>query len=339
MSETPGYASHDTEDGFTVSSNTATAAELAATFAPETEEADPPEPEGSAPPAVEAAPEPALEPTDGEPEKLTPFRKGAKPRDDAFARMKQATDKLAESNRLREAAEARVRELEARQAPPPPAAKIPAVSDTPTGAKFPSFDTYLASHPDASWDDWNDAKIDYVAEAKLTAREQAVAAAAAHAETVRVSQAHGARMAAIGTKYPDYATVRETADRVLAAAGVATLPDALVRAVVTSDRSDDLVYFLGTHPDEAIQLARESADAPASVAPTLRRYLESLLVPRAALSAGSAAPPLRSSAKPPVTPVGGSASATPTALDDLDFGPEYVRRQNAKDLEKGRRSW
>lgn len=333
MSDTPGYISHETEDGFTVSSNTATAAELADTFAPESETS-----ETSETPVVEAAPEPAPEPAaEGEPEKLTPFRKGAKPRDDAFARMKQATDKLAESNRLREAAEARVRELEARQAPPP--APRAAASDPPTGAKFPSFDTYLTAHPDASWDDWNDAKIDYVAEAKLTAREQAAADAAAHAETVRVSQAHGARMAAIGTKYPDYATVRETADRVLAAAGVATLPDALVRAVVTSDRSDDLVYFLGTHPDEAIQLARESADAPAAVAPTLRRYLESLLVPRAALTAGSAAPPLRSSAKPPVNPVGGSASATPQALDDLDFGAEYVRRQNAKDLEKGRRSW
>lgn len=340
MSDTPVYSSADAGDGFTVESNTATAAQLADTFAPSetpSETSETPESETSETAASETSETTTETP---EPEKLTPFRKGAKPRDDAFARMKQATDKLAESNRLREAAEARVRELEARQAPTQPNDINDRKPAAPAASvKFPTFDAYLGAHPEASWDDWNDAKIEYVAEQKLTARERQQAARQQAAEIDRVSQAHGARMAAIATKYPDYATVRDAADQALAAAGIRQLPEALIRAVVTSDQSDDLVYFLGTHPEDAIQLARDSAEAPASVAPVLRRYLESQLRASAASPSGSASAPVRSTAKPPVNPVGGSASAVPVPLDDLEFGPDYVRKQNQRDREQGRRTW
>ncbi len=324
------YASHETDDGFTVESNTATVEQLEREDAP-----------------VETAPEdngdqPA---TDPEPEKLTPFRKGAKPRDDAFARMKQATDKLAEANRLREAAETKLRDVEARYAqqqqqtrPPAPAV---ATSDAPkAGApKFPTYDAWLVDHPEASWDEWNDEKIDFIAERKLEARDRTQQEQRQQREAAEIDIAHNVRVAGLTTKYPDYDTARQAADLAFVQAGITELPDALVRAVKTSDKSDELMYFLATHPQEAIQLARESADSPVTVAPTLRRYLESLLSAGAAQSTTGSASPSRSSAKPPVNPVGGHASATPVPIDDLEFSAEYVRKQNKRDQEQGRRIW
>lgn len=318
------YASHDTDDGFTVESNTATADQLAIETTPVVDApADAAEPDAPAPP-----------PADAEPDKLTAFRKGAKPRDDAFARMKQATDKLAEANRLLEAERGRVKAFEAREAAQRRAPAPPAPTAQATAPKFPSYDAYLADHPEATWDDWNDEKIDFIAERKLETRDRQQRETAQQQEAAAIDQAHGRRVADLATKYPDYEAARDAADRALLDAGIPTLPDALVRAVKTSDQSDELLYFLATHPQDAIQLARESADSPVTVAPTLRRYLESLLPARAALSTGSAAP-TRSIAKPPVNPVGGAASATPVPVDDLAFGPEYVRRMNKRDREHG----
>ncbi len=316
------YASHETDDGFTVESNTATVEQLEAEQQPV--ESAAPEDNGD---------EPVSEP---EPEKLTPFRKGAKPRDDAFARMKQATDKLAEANRLREAAETKLRDYEARQQhveTRPPAPVTPQEAPK-AGAKFPSYDAYLVEHPDVSWDDWNDAKIDFVAEQKLEARDRQADARRQQQELERIHQAHGTRMAAMATKYPDYEQVRLAADQTLAAAGVRELPDVLIRAVVTSDRSDDLVYFLGTHPDEAIHLARRFANRPVTDADLVQDVLLAKLT-AGAVATGSATP-TRSSAKPPVNPVGGAASVIPAHVDDLDFGPEYVRRMNKRDREQGK---
>ncbi len=345
---TPVYTSADAGDGFSVETNTGAPAPVetsvtnrrdvtqseteSETSGTEPETVDAPEPADPAQleePAEAAATDPNAQ------DKLTPFRKGAKPRDDAFARMKQATDKLAESNRLRESAEARVRELEARLAPRPN--DINDINDKkpaapPAGQKFPTFDAYLATNPEATWDDWNDAKIDYVAEAKLTAREAQQAAR-------KVADAHGARMAAIGTKYPDYAAVVATADQTLAAQGITALPPVLEQAILRSPQSDDLAYFLATHLEETALLARRFANRPVTDADLVQDLLETKLRASAASSAGSASSPVRSTAKPPVNPVGGSVSATPQPVDDLDFGPDYVRKQNKRDLDLGRRTW
>ncbi len=334
--QAPAYATHDTGDGFTVETNAATAAQLAETFAP---------PEAEAPEADTPSTDPPGkgEEADGksgkdgnidpEPDKLTPFRKGSKPRDDAFARMKQATDKLGEERRLREAAEARVRELEARDARPvearPPAPAVAAQEAPKAGTPFPTYDAYLATHPDASWDAWNDAKIEHVTEQKLAARDAQQAEA-------RLERAHATRVAAMATKYPDYPTVCDAANRALAAAGVRTLPDVLVRAIKQSDRSDDLMYFLGTHPEDAIHLARRFANRPVADADLVQDLLEAKFSASAAPTITGSASPSRSSAKPPINPVGGHASATPVSPDELEFGPEYVRRMNKIDREKGR---
>ena len=328
------YASHTDDDGFTVESNSATAEQLAELSAP----AEPAPAE--TPPGVESSPEAA---TDAPEPKLTPFRKGNSPSKDSAARMLQATAKAAEERRLREAAEKRAADLEARlrerEAAPPPApapqTPPPAAPAPVQGAKFPAYDVWLETHPDGSWDDWQDEKIDWRAEQKLTAAEQQREAARARDAEQKILDAHAARMATVTTKYPDFQAVRDQADAALAAAGIHNFPDALVRAVVLSDRSDDLIYFLGTHPEEAIQLARDAAAVPVSVAPMLQRLLESRLAARPAPATGSGAP-ARSQAKPPVNPVGGAATIAPAAVEDLDFGPEYVRRMNKRDQERGK---
>jgi hypothetical protein len=327
------YASHTDEDGFTIESNSATAEQLAERHAP----VEAPPAEGETPAEGESAAD--AKPGEDAPDaKLTPFRKGTKPSHDYYKRMQQATAQLAEERRKREAAEkrateleARVREREAAPVAPPPQTPAPTTPAPVQGAKFPSYDVWLESHPDGSWDDWQDEKIDWRAEQKLTATEH-------QRRDAKILEAHLARMANVATKYPDFQQVREKADATLAAAGINNFPDVLVRAVIQSDRSDDLIYFLGTHPEEAVQLARDAAAAPLSVAPLLQRMLETQLSTngaRSALPTGSG-PPARSLAKPPVNPVGGTATVQSPPLDELEFGPEYVRRMNKRDRERGK---
>lgn len=323
------YASHTDADGFTVESNSATAEELAERHAP-------PEPAVEEA-AAESDSATAADPSAAPESKLTPFRKGNKPSHDSFVRMQQAVAKEAEQRRLREAAEKRVQELEARvRERERPAAPQPQTPPAPRpepvqGPKFPSYDVWLETHPDGSWDDWQDEKIDWRAEQKLTATER-------QRSDAKILEAHTARMAAVTTKYPDFHEVRDKADAALAAAGIHNFPDALVRAVIQSDRSDDLIYFLGTHPEEAIQLARDAAAAPVAVAPLLQRMLEALVSTNGTRSAppSGSGPPPRSQARPPVNPVGGTATVPATPVDEIPFGPEYVRKMNKIQRERGK---
>lgn len=327
---TTEYASHTDDQGLTVESNSATAEQLAelATPAPESGQAAA-EPEAPGDVDGEAAAEP----------KLTPFRKGNSPSKDSAARMLQATAKAAEERRLREAAEKRAADLEAqlraRSAPVEPQKAPPAAPQTPQATKFPSYEQWLETHEGGAWDDWQDEKIDWRAEQKLQATEQKREQARLQAEHDQRAQAHLARMATVTTKYPDFQQVRDQADQALAAAGIHAFPEALVQAVIQSDRSDDVIYFLGTHPEEAIQLARDAAAAPVTVAPLLQRMLEGYLAARPAPATGSGAP-ARSQAKPPVNPVGGTATVQPVSIDEMEFGPEYVRRANKRDQERGK---
>jgi hypothetical protein len=68
-----------------------------------------------------------------------------------------------------EAAERKAADLEARQQPRdvPKAAPSPA----PATAPFPPYDTYLAEHPESSYEDYLDARADFRAEQRFTALE------------------------------------------------------------------------------------------------------------------------------------------------------------------------
>lgn len=104
-----------------------------------------------------------------------PASETGKPRKNAETRVQEL---LAERNQLREKAERAERlerELaELRRTAPQPDVK-PAVSSPATAETFPSYDTYLQQHPDASYEDYIDARADFRADLRLkTAREQEV---------------------------------------------------------------------------------------------------------------------------------------------------------------------
>lgn len=116
------------------------------------------------------------------------------------------------------------------------------------------------------------------------------------------------------------------------AKSIADLPCSTVmgHALRDSKHRLDIMRYLGSHPEECIQLAHESDRLTRDAAPMVRRHLESLIARAAAVP--DSAPVVRpSTAAPPVNRVGGTVSATPVDPEDLEFGPEFIRRGNAED--------
>lgn len=92
-----------------------------------------------------------------------------KPRKTAEDRVKEL---LAERAKERERAEALERRLAALEGRTQPDAK-PAESSPATATdKFPDYDTYLQEHPDASYEDYIDARADWRADQRLLAKER-----------------------------------------------------------------------------------------------------------------------------------------------------------------------
>lgn len=258
--------------------------------------------------------------------------KQPKPRNSSAERMLQATQKEAQAREALAAERQRASELEARLArleqarqtqTQPETPKTPKAPEAPKGDKFTfqSYDQYLGTNPDATYDDWQDAKLEAHAEWRETKREEKEAGLRAQREATELMTAHQNRLKEARAKYPDYDTV--VAKDVL-------IPPTMIEAILRSPHSHDLLYFLGTHPEEAVALANDAAVSPAQAVPIIRRYLESQIRTGAAPQPDSALS-RRSAAAPPVSRVGGTASAEPADPDDLEFGPEFMRLGNAAD--------
>ncbi len=244
-----------------------------------------------------------------------------KPRTDPIARMQAATQKEADAKR--EAAEARQEaarlrtELDALKRPA--AAPTNGQSAQPTAQPgkfaFPKFDQWLAQHPDQDW------------EAYQESREEARDQWRDHQHVVQTKlERHAQRLAEAPKKYADW-------DAVYTANGNLPTTPTMAQAILDSDRSDDLVYWLVTHPESCTQLAEESRFSdPAAAAVWMRKYLEAQVTAAAVSPSPDSAPSVRpSAAKPPINRVGGTASLTPASPDDLEFGPEYIRRENERE--------
>lgn len=106
------------------------------------------------------------------------------------------------------------------------------------------------------------------------------------------------------------------------------------QAIRDSKNRLDILRYLGTHPEECIQLAQESARTSLDAASVVRRHLETLVTASAVAKPDSASVVRPSTAKPPVNRVGGTASATPVDPEDLEFGPEYIRAENARERKR-----
>lgn len=298
-----------------------------------TEEGATPETAEAVEPEVPAAPKVARD----ESGKFTEQPKVKKPRNDPEARVTQATAKEAiakeEARQAREEA-TRLRERLAALETPRQTPRAEQAPPAPTSAAFPDFGTWTEKHPEASYEDYIDARTDarIAAANKTQATEQQ--------DTTRRA-AHAARMQAAAAAEPDFEASLPQWDAALAQVGIHdgpgghALPQVIQAAILDSSKGPQIMRWLGTHPQEALQLVRESASVSLDAVPVMRRYLETAV--GAVPSPDSASTVIPSAAKAPINRVGGTASATPVDPDDLDFGPEYMRVQNERDKKAGRR--
>src|SRR6185295_19331999 len=107
---------------------------------------------------VETPPPAAAKPAEGTADKPAADSKKGKPRHDPEARISQAVDRQREAERRAEEAERRARDLEARTAPKPEPTKPP-VAAKPD--KFPNYEKYVETNPDASLEEWLDARDEW----------------------------------------------------------------------------------------------------------------------------------------------------------------------------------
>ena len=246
--------------------------------------------------------------------------KPGNPRKDATARMLEATRQAKQERDARMALEARIAQLEGERQQ---AARQPERQAEPAkveGDKFPSYDEYLTRNPDASWDDWNDAKIDWKADQKVSAYQRSIQAEREEGQLRETWNGHTERLDRARTeKYPDFDQVVAQANVSYASVGLKQFPPVIQDAIIGSAQSDDLLYFLGTHLEEGVRLASRFANRPVADAEFVRDILEMKVAATAGARTGSAAarPTIRAAAPP--NPVGSSAPApSVNGLGSLD---------------------
>ncbi len=248
--------------------------------------------------------------------------KEAKPRHSMQARLSQETArrKALEEKAARLEAELTTFKTSAASTGPavPPAAPqpsaLPGTRPKPTsedvGAKYPTYEAFVED------------LTDWKAEQRDLAREWKEKAAA-----------YEAREAAGREKYPDYDAALKTGNELLVKSGT-LLSEAVMRAIVESESSADVVYWLATHPAELLQLARDTSRLDVSAASVVRQLLETRV--GAGARSGSALPAV-SNAKPPIRPVGASpVTALADESDEIPFD-DWFARENVKARKRGQR--
>lgn len=260
--------------------------------------------ESDAAPLAEAAP---LE--RGDDGKFKP--RSGKPRNDPQARVQQATSQAAlakeEARQAREEAAQLKTRLEAfeRAHVTPPAPVVPDPADLDRFYQDPLAATRTLAEE--------------VARNAVAQYQQQQAAQA-------TQQAFLDRLATFTTDHPDYDAVVQRAPNV---------PGVMLEAIRLSPLGPQIAYDLGSHPEDTAQLARELQSLTPDAVPLVRRLLEARVTGPAVLRPDSAAPVVRSSAAtPPINRVGGTAAAAPVDPEDLEFGPEFIRLENARDKQR-----
>ncbi len=292
------------------------------------DDSEPPPSDG---PDDSPATEPGLDAKTNERDEKGKFKKG-NPRHDPQARVQEATAKAAEATRLLAERDAKIADLERRvsereqpQRPKPVAAPS---NEGPQESDFSDqpdpYASYLAAR--AEW------RAEQAVERKWAEREARQAAKA-------VADAATSRFDAATKEDPDFPKFFSAVDDTLTAAGFhpqAPVPAVMLDAIASSEMGPDIIRFLGSHPEELIQLAKDVIGTPREAATAVRRLLEATVKAStpalsAAVSTGSAAALPRTSAVP-ITPVRTSREPAPDKdPSDKPFGREYVREMNRKD--------
>lgn len=211
-------------------------------------------------------------------------------------------------------------------APPKPAAQPQPAYQPPSQSApqsqqqlaqaFPEYDDILQipGNENVTFNQYLDARARWVF-AQLREQERAAEANdRQQREYFESGAAHNKRVsAARATKYPDWDTV-VTND--------IAITQVIERAILGSDKSDDIQYHLGKHRDVLAALNAESQEFSPSAVAAMRRYLDTLVAPATSsppstrAAAGSTGAALALAPKPapkPPTPV---RTGTMTTADD-----------------------
>jgi hypothetical protein len=252
--------------------------------------------------------------------------RSGKPRNDPQARVQQATAKEAaakEDARLaREEAASLKTRLEALERAQRPAERVEPASQQPQpqNGRFPGWDAWSQANPGRDYDDYTDARADYRYAVLEQQRQYRQIVDTYHQNLKEARSSDPVLQQALEANDPPVSPVME-------------------RVLLTSPKSVDIVRYLSTHPEDCAQLAQESSTTPLDAAPVMRRYLETLVASGAVANRPDAAQSVKpSTANPPIHRVGGTASATPVDPDEMDFSPEYIRIENAKEKKRREQS-
>ena len=306
-------------DGWAIESSNpdaaAVTANLDATTPAPVEERQAPSTEGPAP--ADAAPT--------EPEAVDATERERAP-DGKFAKkgsIQERIDKAVGAQRAAERERDAFREQLAARQPIAPQERPQEVERAPQPAQ-PAFDPTQGPQLDQfeSYEQWVDARAEWKADQhyqRIVAQQQQQHALHTHTE----------RIQSYAQQTPDYfekiqAAARQPVSKVMEA------------AIISSERGPELAYFLATHPEEGIRLAQSTVTVDLSQAPLVRELLESKLSAQAAQSSGPASGVSRPPVFRPIKPVGATPVTAETPPDDLEFGPEYVRRMNERDRQRRR---
>jgi hypothetical protein len=232
------------------------------------------------------------------------------------ARINQAIQRQREAERLRDAAVQRATDLEQRLSQPPPA---PPEGDL-SPDQFETFDAYIEE------------KVRRLAEKTSSERVQQLLAeervTLARTEALRVQTAilaeHQQRFERGRQSHADFDEVIQQ-DIPLSA----PMEDAIVHSPV----GEELAYYLGTHPDEAIRIK----DLPPGRALVEMGILQATIQLRhQTASPGPALVTPRVSQTPaPIRPVSAASHAPVGSLDELPLH-EFMRIRNKAEWERGR---
>jgi hypothetical protein len=290
-----------------------TTAEVAGDVSPSVD--SPPAPAETAAPA-----DPSEVPTDAggpvpeatEPVAATPERNDDgtfKKRDKVQERIDKAVKAQREAERRAEAAE---RELQARTSQPATPEVVP---DSKPSEAYPTIDQFL-----------NDADP-YASLAKAIGRYEAKAAVEAYRQQQQQEAARGEvleRVSAIveagQKKYADWQAVVADSD-----AATIPMPEMTLAALHRLENAEDVIYYLGQHPDEARVLA---AHDPMQALLTLGALSRQVVAP----SGSTTAAPSTSRAKPLIKPVGATPVAPePRPPDDSSSLRDFSRYWNERE--------
>lgn len=277
-------------------------------------------------PAPAPAPVPAPDDDDGaappSPEEQTPLAKANRTRGRLQERLDALTRERGDALSLYHGTLAKLEAANAelaRARSPQPAAP---------GSEEPTLDSFLSAGK--TYEHWLDARIEWRARQIADATAQQTL----QAERVRAEQAAQARVfheaqasfpqrvEAAKQKFPDY-------DDVVANNESVRLSPVMQDIALRSPQGAEIMYWLGTHPQEANEIGAMTASYPPQAYPLVERYLTSQLAGAGAPRTGAQAVVPSSSAPAPITPVGGGSTQSTSPLDEAPLG-DYIRRRTAE---------